>query len=215
MHSHLNGWFEQRCPFSAYGCTYSKVRLLPNNGDDVILHDSELGCFACTENQEHAKFGQSKFTDFENLPNFILFKIFSKLDSYTMNQMTKVSKRCRFMAMNCLHTKGIVSREWRKVKLIEQAKSLKVGGEVWRRARPKWKFSHCFEGIENWKISDESLAISNHIMHNCEYAKQARNSFFEEYSRPIRLCKDSVVYDEVENYVDEEEVVYISTDEEF
>jgi len=210
IHSHLNGWFEQRCPFSAYGCTYSKVRLQPNGGKDVILHDSELGCFACTannENEESVVSNKSQI-NFQTLPNYILMNIFSKLDSYTMNQMTKTSKRCRFMAMNFLHTKGIVSREWRKTKLIKQAQSLKVGGEVWRRARPKWKFSHCFDLIEDWKISEASLSMGDHMLNGCEYAKKARESFFEEYSRPIKLCGVIPEWSE-----EDEEVVWVSSDE--
>lgn len=77
-----------------------------------------------------------------------------------------------------------------------------------RRARPKWKFSHCFDLIEDWKISEASLSMGDHMLNGCEYAKKARESFFEEYSRPIKLCGVIPEWSE-----EDEEVVWVSSDE--
>lgn len=182
VHSSLNGWFEQRCPYAAYGCTFSEVRLLPNSGRDVIVHDADLSVFT-VKNIDTPTVSTKKLS---SLPNSILVSIFRNLDSYTLYQMTKVSRKCRLISLLLLQEKGTVTREWRKQKLLTQTGE-KVGGYVWRRASPKWEFSKAFGKVSKWTISDRSLAIGSHLQNDCQFAKRSKLKFLESYSNPIGL----------------------------
>ena len=213
IHSHLNGWFEQRCPYSIYGCNWTQVRLLPNYGHDEVIHDNKAGVFCCKNTISK----KSKMTNIEDLPNFILQRILVNLDSYSLNQLVKVNKRFRnLIREKVLKYKGMVVREWVKVKAIQNTNSsgnenaLSVKGMVWRRCKPKWSFSNCSGKMDNWRISDSSLKVANHLKNECEFSRQAAQCFVDYHGESVPLCgmvglsnSDNDDYDDFEDTEDE------------
>ena len=236
IHPHLNGWFEQRCPYSIYGCDWNKVRLLPNRGEDRVIHDNKLGIFSCKSgrnscNSETKKEKSNISTTSENLnhlPNFILQKIFNHCDSYTLSQLIKVNKKFKqIITQKLLKFKGSVTREWVKVKNLQtddtnftnsqengnftDKTGLSVKGMVWRRCQPKWTFSNCSAKMSDWRISDDSLEISNHLANECLFASQAKKTFIEWHPEKVPLCsmvglefsEDGSENDQIQNNIQE------------
>lgn len=120
IHSHLNGWLEQRCPYAAYGCTWTQTRLHPNSGQDMVIHDNNSGVFTCRKFLKKSEKLTQKFLNLASLPDFLLQKIFIHLDSYSLKQLVRVNQRFKFLIQDkILKFRGVVVRDWEKINKFE------------------------------------------------------------------------------------------------
>lgn len=112
IHAGLNGWMEHRCPLAYYGCTFSQRRFYPSTQGAKVVHDKHLKSFGvkpCT----WVKFPSDSQSDhFSALPIEILLHIAGFLDSFSLCQLSMVSRTMREVCASFLQTRGIVELQW-------------------------------------------------------------------------------------------------------
>lgn len=123
IHAGLNGWMEQRCPLAYYGCTYSQRRFCPSVQGFRIIHDRHLGSFgvqpglplksggSLTRNISHFDSGCDEFS---SLPFEVLQHVASFLDSFSLCQLSRVSRTMRNVCASLLQMRGMVVLLWEK-----------------------------------------------------------------------------------------------------
>lgn len=117
IHAGLNGWMEQRCPLAYYGCTYSQRRFCPSVQGFRIIHDRHLGSFGVQpglpSKRNSCRFG-SKRDQFSSLPFEVLQHVASFLDSFSLCQLSRVSRTMRDVCASLLQMRGMVVLLWEK-----------------------------------------------------------------------------------------------------
>lgn len=116
IHAGLNGWMEQRCPLAYYGCTYSQRRFCPSVQGFRIIHDRHLGSFGVQPGLP-AKPGPPlgfPLDQFSRLPFEVLQQVASFLDSFSLCQLSRVSRTMRDVCASLLKMRGMVVLLWEK-----------------------------------------------------------------------------------------------------
>uniref|UniRef100_A0A3P8VEE0 F-box protein 40 n=1 Tax=Cynoglossus semilaevis TaxID=244447 RepID=A0A3P8VEE0_CYNSE len=134
----LSGWFEQRCPLSYLGCTYSRRRFQPASHRASVYYE-EQGAGV-----EGAGGGADSLS---SLPYEVLCHVASFLDSLSLSQLALVSRLLRQVCSSLLQDRGMVTLHW------EKDTSSHGGAKRWR-SRPVWRFSHLFSSVDSWRTSD-------------------------------------------------------------
>ncbi|RVE64037.1 hypothetical protein OJAV_G00142100 [Oryzias javanicus] len=153
----LSGWFEQRCPLSYLGCTYSQRRFQPLSHEATVTYNQQLKCFnlrptnlpgspsdsssAQDNEREHLR-GDS----LSSLPFEVLCHMATFLDSLSLCQLALVSRLMRQVCFSLLHERGMVTLRWRR-------KTCTQGRFKWE-AKPVWEFSHLFSSVDSWRQLD-------------------------------------------------------------
>lgn len=164
IHAGLNGWMEQRCPLAYYGCTYSQRRFCPSVQGFRIIHDRHLGSFGVqpglplksgdTYPRRNYKFG-SQSDQFSSLPFEVLQHVASFLDSFSLCQLSRVSRTMRDVCASLLQMRGMVVLLWDKKHRADGSTSWQITDKVWR-------FSTAFGTVNEWKFANIA-SMADHL----------------------------------------------------
>ncbi|XP_040056175.2 F-box only protein 30a [Gasterosteus aculeatus] len=174
IHAGLNGWMEQRCPLAYYGCTYSQRRFCPSVQGFRIIHDRHLGSFGVKpglplnagENlpRKPRRLG-SRCDQFSNLPFEVLQHAASFLDSFSLCQLSRVSRTMRDVCASLLQMRGMVVLLWEKKRRAD-------GSPTWQITDKVWRFSTAFGTVNEWKFANIA-SMADHLK-KCQFNKVAR-----------------------------------------
>lgn len=174
IHAGLNGWMEQRCPLAYYGCTYSQRRFCPSVQGFRIIHDRHLGSFGVqpglplrngeTGRRYGRKFG-SQSDQFSSLPLEVLQHVASFLDSFSLCQLSRVSRTMREVCASLLQMRGMVVLLWEK-------KRREDGSPSWQITDKVWRFSTAFGTVNEWKFANIA-SMADHLK-KCTFNTIAR-----------------------------------------
>ncbi|XP_069016719.1 F-box only protein 30a [Embiotoca jacksoni] len=164
IHAGLNGWMEQRCPLAYYGCTYSQRRFCPSVQGFRIIHDKHLGSFGVQpglplkagENlpRKSRHFG-SRSDQFSDLPFEVLQHVASFLDSFSLCQLSRVSRTMRDVCASLLQMRGMVVLLWEKIRRVD-------GSQSWQITNKVWRFSTAFGTVNEWKFANIA-SMADHL----------------------------------------------------
>ncbi|XP_028295499.1 F-box only protein 30b [Gouania willdenowi] len=157
IHAGLNGWMEHRCPLAYYGCTFSQRRFYPSTLGAKVVHDKHLRSFGVQPCPTVAPPTNSQSYQFSRLPMEIMWHIAGFLDSFSLYQLSLVSRTMREVCASRLQTRGIVELQW------VQRPCLGPKGTVsWQLKNKVWRFSTAFSPVSWWGFSDIP-SMSNHL----------------------------------------------------
>ncbi|KAM9846426.1 F-box only protein 40-like [Aulostomus maculatus] len=173
----VSGWFEQRCPLSYLGCTFSQRRFQPSTHEATVIYNEDLGCFRlcpttalCLGGDSHSfrssvdtsttqrrRGGRTGGGDdaLSSLPYEVLCHMASFLDSLSLSQLALVSQLMRQVCSSQLQDRGMVTLCWEK-------KTYSHGGAKWRVKQRVWQFSNLFSPVDAWHFKDVP-PISEHL----------------------------------------------------
>ncbi|KAF3700941.1 F-box only protein 30 [Channa argus] len=168
IHAGLNGWMEQRCPLAYYGCTYSQRRFCPSVQGFRIIHDRHLGSFGVQPglplNGNTCHFA-SKCDQFSSLPFEVLQHVATFLDSFSLCQLSRVSRTMRNVCASLLQMRGMVVLLWEKRRRADGSLSWQITDKVWR-------FSTAFGTVNEWKFANIA-SMADHLK-KCKFNTVAR-----------------------------------------
>lgn len=140
IHAGLNGWMEQRCPLAYYGCTYSQRRFCPSVQGFRIIHDRHLGSFGVqpglplktgdNSNQRKSRHVASQSDQFSSLPFEVLQHVACFLDSFSLCQLSRVSRTMRDVCASLLQMRGMVVLLWEKKRRADGSPSWQITDKV-------------------------------------------------------------------------------------
>lgn len=114
IHAGLNGWMEHRCPLAYYGCTFTQRRFYPSTKGAKVVHDRHLRSFGVQLCSRVNLPIESQSDQFSGLPLEIVRHIAGFLDSFSLCQMSLVSRGMREVCSSLLQTRGIVDLQWER-----------------------------------------------------------------------------------------------------
>ncbi|CAM9285626.1 unnamed protein product [Lampetra planeri] len=162
IHAGLNGWMEHRCPLAYYGCTFSQRRFYPSSQGAKVVHDRHLRSFGVRPCPGAKLADCSQSDQFSRLPIEILWHIADFLDSFSLCQLSLVSRPMREVCASLLQTRGIVELQW------ERRQWPGAHGTVsWQIKNKVWRFSTAFSPVLNWGYSDLP-SMSDHLK-KCQF----------------------------------------------
>ncbi|XP_061609584.1 F-box only protein 30-like isoform X1 [Phyllopteryx taeniolatus] len=162
IHAGLNGWMEYRCPLAFYGCTFSQRRFYPTAPGAKVVHDSHLRAFGVQPHPGAKLSCDSQSDQFSGMPNEILWHIAGFLDSFSLCQLSLVSRTLREVCASLLQTRGIVELRWEKRQCSGDHKTAS-----WQVKHKVWRFSTAFSPVLTWGFTDIP-SMSNHLK-KCQY----------------------------------------------
>lgn len=133
IHAGLNGWMEQRCPLAYYGCTYSQRRFCPSEQGFRIIHDRHLGSFGVQPGlplKRNTWHNGSRRDQFSSLPFEVLQHVASFLDSFSLCQLSRVSRTMRDVCASLLQMRGMVVLLWEKKRRADGSPSWQITDKV-------------------------------------------------------------------------------------
>ncbi|TKS76132.1 F-box only protein 30 [Collichthys lucidus] len=162
IHAGLNGWMEHRCPLAYYGCTFSQRRFYPSTRGAKVVHDRHLRSFGVQPCPRAKLPSDSQSDQFTGLPIEILWHIAGFLDSFSLCQLSLVSRTMREVCASLLQTRGIVDLQW------ERRPCPGAPGTVsWQIKNRVWRFSTAFSPVLSWGFTDLP-SMSDHLK-KCHY----------------------------------------------
>lgn len=157
IHAGLNGWMEHRCPLAYYGCTFSQRRFYPSTQGAKVVHDRHLRSFGVQPCPNAKLLSDSQSDQFSGLPIEILWHVAGFLDSFSLCQLSLVSRTMREVCASLLQSRGIVELQW------ERTQCAGAHGTVsWQIKNKVWRFSTAFSPVLSWGFAD-TLSMSNHL----------------------------------------------------
>ncbi|XP_040015843.2 F-box only protein 30 [Gasterosteus aculeatus] len=157
IHAGLNGWLEHRCPLAYYGCTFSQQRFYPSTKGAKVVHDRHLRSFGI-QPCPRAKFPSDFQSDqISGLPIEIFWHIAGFLDSFSLCQLSLVSRTMREVCASLLQTRGIVELQWER-----RRRPGALGIVSWEIKNRVWRFSTAFSPVLSWGFTDLP-SMSNHL----------------------------------------------------
>uniref|UniRef100_H3D3Y5 F-box protein 30b n=1 Tax=Tetraodon nigroviridis TaxID=99883 RepID=H3D3Y5_TETNG len=173
IHAGLNGWMEQRCPLAYYGCTFSQRRFYPSVKGARVVHDRHLRSFGVRPCPDLNVRGAQP-DQFSGLPFEILRSVAGYLDSFSLCQLSLVSRTLREVCSSLLQTRGIVELQW------ERRRGPSAPGTVsWQVKNKVWRFSTAFSPVLSWRFSD--LPSMSHHLQTCHF------NIVEHKTEPVPL----------------------------
>ncbi|XP_017278690.1 F-box only protein 30 [Kryptolebias marmoratus] len=174
IHAGLNGWMEHRCPLAYYGCTFSQRRFYPTTQGAMVVHDRHLKSFGVQPRPEPELSSEPQSDQISRLPMEILWHIAGFLDSFSLCQLSLVSRTMREVCASLLQTRGIVELQW------EQRLCPDGPGTVsWQIKNKMWRFSTAFSPVSSWGFTDVP-SMSVHLK-KCHY------NIAEQKTEPVPL----------------------------
>ena len=145
IHGGLNYWIQQHCPLAQYGCPFIRRRLCPNSKSGRIVFDHEIDNFGIVPSNglEKMSYGSNEGYAFDilSLPLELLERIALFLDSYSINQFSKVCRTSHEICRTLLQRRGIVVFEWERG-------SYSDGSVLWRvRRKVRWLYDLPFRTL--------------------------------------------------------------------
>ncbi|KAM6915694.1 F-box only protein 30-like [Xenentodon cancila] len=174
IHAGLNGWMEHRCPLAYYGCTFSQRRFYPSTQGAKVVHDKHLKSFGIKPCTRFTLPSDSQSDQLSALPIEILWHIAGFLDSFSLCQLSLVSRTMREVCASLLQTRGIVELQW------EQRQYPGHHGTVsWQIKNKVWRFSTAFTPVSSWGFTDIP-SMSVHL-------KKCQFNVVEQKTEPVPL----------------------------
>ncbi|XP_042355661.1 F-box only protein 40-like [Plectropomus leopardus] len=184
----LSGWFEQRCPLSYLGCTYSQTRFQPSTHKATVSYNKQLRTFnlrptleapvgdssrpcrssvgsSASQRKRGGRAGGGE-DPLSSLPYEVLCHMASFLDCLSLSQLALVSQLMRQVCSTQLQERGMVTLRWEK-------KTYSRGRAKWK-AKPVWEFSNLFSLVDSWHMADVP-PISAHLK-VCPYYETSLHS---------------------------------------
>lgn len=174
IHAWLSGWIEQRCPLAYYGCTFSQRRFYPSTRGAKVVHDRHLKAFGvqpCTRVEPPT---DSQSDRFSGLPIEILWHVAGFLDSFSLCQLSLVSRTMREVCASLLQTRGIVELQWERTECPSSLRHVS-----WQVKNKVWRFSTAFTPVSSWGFT-EVPSMSVHL-------KKCPFNVVEQKTEPIPL----------------------------
>ncbi|KAM4528689.1 F-box only protein 30-like isoform 1-T1 [Fundulus diaphanus] len=174
IHAWLSGWIEQRCPLAYYGCTFSQRRFYPSTRGAKVVHDRHLKAFGvqpCTRLEPPTDCQSDRFS---GLPIEILWHITGFLDSFSLCQLSLVSRTMREVCGSLLQTRGIVELQWERTDCPGGPRNVS-----WQVKSKVWRFSTAFTPVSSWGFT-EVPSMSVHL-------KKCPFNVVEQKTEPIPL----------------------------
>uniref|UniRef100_A0A3B4A2G6 Uncharacterized protein n=1 Tax=Periophthalmus magnuspinnatus TaxID=409849 RepID=A0A3B4A2G6_9GOBI len=156
IHAGLNGWMEHRCPLAYYGCSFSQRRFYPSNVEAKVVHDIHLKSFGVQPCPQVTPPSASQAVQFSELPLEILWLIAGFLDSFSLCQLSLVSRTMRDVCASLLQSRGIVEVRWERK---HHPGSVKVS---WQVKNKVWRFSTAFSPVSSWGFTSVP-SMSDHL----------------------------------------------------
>lgn len=161
IHAGLSGWMEHRCPLAHYGCSFSQRRFYPCHVQAKVVHDKHLKSFGIQPCPQVKPPSASQPLQFSELPTEVLWHIARFLDSFSLCQLSLVSRSMRDVCASLLQSRGIVELRWeRRPCPGSEAVSWQVKNKIWR-------FSTAFSPVSSWGFADVP-SMSDHLK-NCTF----------------------------------------------
>ncbi|KAM4632646.1 F-box only protein 30-like isoform 1-T2 [Polymixia lowei] len=174
IHAGLNGWMEHRCPLAYYGCTFSQRRFYPSTEGAKVVHDRHLRAFGVQPCPGAKLPSVSQSDQFSGLPIEILWHIAGFLDSFSLCQLSMVSRTMRDICASMLQARGIVELQW------ERRQYPNAHGTVsWQIKNKVWRFSTAFSPVLSWGFTDLP-SMSDHL-------RKCRFNTVEPKTEPVPL----------------------------
>ncbi|KAM9704242.1 F-box only protein 30-like isoform 1-T1 [Menidia menidia] len=174
IHAGLNGWMEHRCPLAYYGCTFSQRRFHPSAQGAKVVHDRNLKSFGVQPCPKVKLPNEPQSDQFSGLPIEILWHIAGFLDSFSLCQLSLVSRTMREVCASLLQSRGIVELQW------EQRQCPGSHGTVsWHIKNTVWRFSTAFSPVSSWAFTDVP-SMSVHL-------KKCHFNLVEQKTEPVPL----------------------------
>uniref|UniRef100_A0A3B5LTY1 Uncharacterized protein n=1 Tax=Xiphophorus couchianus TaxID=32473 RepID=A0A3B5LTY1_9TELE len=173
----LSGWFQQRCPLAYLGCTFSQIRFCPSGQEATIKYRQDVSTivlqprfpssFTDAEKRlsPQGSAGQD-FSGLSSLPLEILQHVAGYLDSFSLSQLSQVSRLMREVCATLLQDRGMVFLEWKK-------KTYSHGGSSWKSRKKIWRFSSLFSPVDRWSFSN-APSMSEHLKSCSFYQREER-----------------------------------------
>ncbi|XP_049913724.1 F-box only protein 30-like [Epinephelus moara] len=174
IHAGLNGWMEHRCPLAYYGCTFSQRRFYPSIKGAKVVHDRHLRSFGVQPCPGAKLPGDLKSDQFSGLPIEILWHIAGFLDSFSLCQLSLVSRTMRELCASLLQTRGIVELQWER-----RPRPGAPGTMSWQIKNKVWRFSTAFSPVSSWGFTDLP-SMSDHL-------KKCHFNVVEHKTEPVPL----------------------------
>lgn len=114
IHAGLNGWMEHRCPLAYYGCTFSQRMFYPSTRGAKVVHNRHLKSFGVQSCPSSKRLSDSQSDQISGLPIEILRHIARFLDSFSLCQLSLVSRTMREVCASLLQSRGIVELQWER-----------------------------------------------------------------------------------------------------
>ncbi|XP_032446161.1 F-box only protein 40 isoform X1 [Xiphophorus hellerii] len=173
----LSGWFQQRCPLAYLGCTFSQIRFCPSGQEATIKYRQDVSTIVLqprfpssfTDAEKslspQGNAGQD-FSGLSSLPLEILQHVAGYLDSFSLSQLSQVSRLMREVCATLLQDRGMVFLEWKK-------KTYSHGGSSWKSRKKIWRFSSLFSPVDRWSFSN-APSMSEHLKSCSFYQREER-----------------------------------------
>ncbi|XP_061901999.1 F-box only protein 30-like [Entelurus aequoreus] len=158
----LNGWIAHRCPLAFYGCPFSQQRFYPSRPGAEVIFDRRLRSFGVQPCPGSKPSGDSQSNLFSGLPHEILWHITGFLDSFSLCQLSLVSRTMRDVCSGLLQTRGIVELQWEKTQCSSGRRAVS-----WQIKHKVWRFSTAFTPVLKWGCSDVP-SMAKHLQ-KCHY----------------------------------------------
>nr|XP_023663041.1 F-box only protein 40-like [Paramormyrops kingsleyae] len=169
----LDGWFQQRCPLAYLGCTYRQTRFQPSTHRATVTYDGDSGTFTVRPQVPPELLGGARGPDgLSKLPLEVLQSVASYLDSFSLSQLSQVSRLMRDVCATLLQDRGMVSLRWER-------ETDPDGKSSWRNRVKVWQFSSSFSAVQQWRF-DDMPSMAEHLR-ACPFYET------EERSRPVAL----------------------------
>ncbi|CAL8304099.1 unnamed protein product [Gadus morhua 'NCC'] len=143
----LSGWFEQRCPLSYLGCTFSQRRFQPSTHKATVTYNQDLSCFSLRPLLPEVPPGPGGRDSLSRLPYEVLCHVASFLDSLSLSQLALVSRLLRDVCSSLLSDRGMVTLRW-------QRRTGSQGRAEWSVGEKVWEFSTLFSPVSQWCFQD-------------------------------------------------------------
>uniref|UniRef100_UPI0037E802D7 F-box only protein 30-like n=1 Tax=Semicossyphus pulcher TaxID=241346 RepID=UPI0037E802D7 len=174
IHAGLNGWMEHRCPLAYYGCTFSQRRFYASTPGAKVVHDKHLRSFG-VQPCPRAKLPNDYQSDqLSGLPIEILWHIAAFLDSFSLCQLSLVSRTMREVCASLLQTRGIVELQWER-----RQRTGASGTASWQIRNRVWRFTTAFSPVLSWGFTDLP-SMSDHL-------KKCPFNVVEQKTEPVPL----------------------------
>lgn len=156
IHAGLNGWMEHRCPLAYYGCSFSQRRFYPAHAQAKVIHDRYLKSFGIQPCPQVKPPSASQPVLLCELPTEILWHIAGFLDSFSLCQLSLVSRTMRDVCASLLQSRGIVELRWER---HHCPGSVAVS---WQVKNKVWRFSTAFSPVSSWGFTNVP-SMSDHL----------------------------------------------------
>lgn len=175
FHPNFRDRIESHCPLALYGCRFSQQRLYPATQGARVVHHKHLKAFAIQPYINAGPATNSQSDWFSGLPIEVLRHIAGFLDSFSLCQLSLVSRTMREVCSSLLPLRGIVELQWERGHFPGRPHNLR-----WRVKNKVWRFSGAFTPVSSWGFVDVPC-MSDHIR-NCPFFNRA-----EARTEPVPL----------------------------